>query len=89
MQEGILSEIVDLAYAEAIFEELVERAAAGEEVIIAVDGVPRARLIPAVEAKSPRTPGGWEGQVQAAENINDPLPPEILRGVYGENEQSP
>lgn len=84
-----MPETVELSDAEACFPELVERAAAGEEIILAVDGVPRARLIPLTEERSLRKPGGWKGQIWVADDFDDPLPPEILRGFYGEDDEEP
>lgn len=84
-----MSEIINLAYAEANFEDLVERVAAGEEIVLAVDGVPRARLVPIAEERPLRQPGGWKGQIWVADDFDDPLPPEILRGFYGEDDASP
>lgn len=64
---------------------LVERAAAGEEIVIAKAGKPRARLLPLESAREPRRPGGWEGKVWIADDFDDPLPPEILRYFQGED----
>ena len=75
-----IPETVDLAHAGAHFPELVERAAAGEEIVVAVAGVPRARLLPRAEVRPRRKPGGWEGRIWIADDFDDPLPPEILRG---------
>jgi prevent-host-death family protein len=59
---------------------LVERAAAGEEIIIAKAGRPRARLVPLVGRAEPRQPGGWEGRVWVAEDFDEPLPADVLGG---------
>ncbi|MEE9132510.1 MAG: type II toxin-antitoxin system prevent-host-death family antitoxin [Gemmatimonadota bacterium] len=66
--------------------ELVERAARGEEIVIAKNGTPRARLVPMATAEAPRTPGGWSGGLWVADDFDEPLPPEILRSFTGENE---
>jgi prevent-host-death family protein len=58
--------------------QLVDRAAAGEEIIIAKNGVPLARLVPLDTQSLPRTPGGWEGRVQIADDFDAPLPAELL-----------
>jgi len=43
---------------------LVERAAAGEEIVIAKAGKPMVKLVPYQEAKTPkRKPGAWRGKV--------------------------
>lgn len=82
-----MPEVVELSDAEASFSDLVERAAAGEEIIIAVEGVPRARLLPLTEERPLRKPGAWKGQIWVAGDFDDPLPPEILRGFYGEDDE--
>jgi prevent-host-death family protein len=66
--------------------ELVERAARGEEIIIAKNGTPRARLVPVATAEAPRTPGGWGGELWVADDFDEPLPPEVLRFFTGESE---
>lgn len=56
------SAVVDVAEAKARLPELIERAARGEEIVIARNGTPRARLVPlAVELKKLRTPGKGKG----------------------------
>lgn len=82
-----MSETVNLYEAKTHLSALVERAAAGEEIIIAKAGTPKARLVPLEEEKVERKPGGWEGQVWMAEDFDDPLPPEILRGFMGEEDE--
>lgn len=64
---------VNIADAKARLPELVERAARGEEVIIARNGKPRARLVPFDRAPS-RRPGHGTGQWKVAADFNDPLP---------------
>ena len=51
--------------AETHLSELVQRAAAGEEIVIARNGKPAARLV-ALAAPTPRQPGGWVGRVWVA-----------------------
>lgn len=84
-----MSETVNLYEAKTHLSELVERAAAGEEIVIAKAGKPRARLVQLREEQPARKPGGWEGQIWIADDFDDPLPPEILRGFMGEDEESP
>ena len=61
-----------LQQARTDLDALVERAAEGEEILITDEGRPRARLAPVPAL--PRQPGGWEGQVQIADDFDDPLP---------------
>ncbi len=55
---------------------LVERAAAGEEIIIAKSGKPVAKLVRYVPSPKPRKPGIWKGKVKIATDF-DELPAEI------------
>lgn len=41
-----MSDVVSLSEAKMLLSQLVERAAAGEEIIIAKAGKPRAKLVP-------------------------------------------
>lgn len=78
-----MSKIVNLYEAKTHLSELVESAAAGEEIIIAKAGKPRARLVPLPVERPRRTPGGWKGQIWIADDFDDPLPSEILKGFRG------
>ena len=77
--------IVNLYQAKTSLSQLVERAAAGEEIIIAKAGKPKARLVPLAERAEPRRPGGWEGKVWVAEDFDEPLPADILAGFEGKD----
>ena len=70
---------VNLCEAKTRLSELVDRAAAGEEIVIAKAGSPKARLVPLSRVGKPRKPGGWEGQVWIADDFDSPLPPDILK----------
>lgn len=76
---------VSLEDAEERLPALVERAAAGEEIVIEKAGRPRARLVAVSEAQSKRRLGGFlRGQIRIGEDFNDPLPHDILRAFNGE-----
>jgi prevent-host-death family protein len=68
--------VVDIDDAKARFSRLIERVERGEEIVIGRSGKPVAKLVPYEEARSPRTPGGWEGRVTIASDF-DELPPEL------------
>ena len=72
--------IYNLYEAKTALSRLVERAAAGEEIIIAKAGSPRAKLVPVRPARQPRKPGGWEGRVKIAKDFDAPLPQRIRSG---------
>jgi prevent-host-death family protein len=75
---------VNIYEAKANLSRLVERAAAGEEIIIAKSGKPRARLVPLPKEKPPVIYGAWRGQIQMSEDFNDPLPPDIQSAFDGD-----
>ena len=77
--------IINLYEAKTSLSRLVERAAAGEEIIIAKAGKPKARLVPLPGRAEPRQPGGWEGKVWVAEDFDEPLPADILAGFEGKD----
>jgi prevent-host-death family protein len=53
----------NIAEAKARFSELVQKAMLGEEVIIAKDNRPVAKLVPLDRPKQPRKPGSGKGQI--------------------------
>jgi prevent-host-death family protein len=55
--------MVNVADAKARLPELTERAARGEEIVLARNGQPRARLVPLVEdRRTLRVPGKGKGR---------------------------
>ncbi len=71
--------IVNIYEAKTHLSELVERAAAGESIVLAKAGRPRARLVPLRDGASPRTPGGWKGKTRMSKDFDAPLPADIAR----------
>jgi prevent-host-death family protein len=72
---------VNLYEAKTHLSSLVERAAKGEEIIIAKAGKPMARLVaPAPEQLAPRRPGQkLLGITHIAEDFDAPLPGDVLQ----------
>ncbi len=69
--------IVDIREAKADLSHLIDRAEAGEEIIIARAGKPVVRMIAYQAAKPPkRTPGIWKGKVKMSRYF-DKLPESI------------
>jgi prevent-host-death family protein len=68
---------VNIYDAKTRLSELVDRAAAGEEIIIAKAGKPVARLVPMLVRE--RTPGRWAGRVRIAPDFDAPLPDVEMR----------
>ena len=77
--------VVNMHEAKTHLSRLVERAAHGEDVVIAKAGRPVARLVPYDESSEPRKPGAWKGRVWIAPDF-DELPPELLAAFEGEEE---
>lgn len=62
---------------------LAERAALGEEIIIARSGRPLAKLVPFEEERKPRKLGLWKDRVWISEDFDEPLPWEVQRFFEG------
>lgn len=63
---------------------LLQRVAAGEEVIIARAGVPVARLVAVEPKKKKIRPLGMDrGRVWVADDFDAPLPDHLLKEFYG------
>ena len=63
--------------------KLVERAEAGEDIVIARNGKPVARLVPvAAPASLESIRGAWRGRVHIAEDFDD-LPDDIAEAFGG------
>ena len=75
--------ILNLYEAKTSLSDLVERAAAGEEIVIAKAGRPLAKLVPFSSPAQRRQPGGWQGRVRIAEDFDAPLPESLLDAFEG------
>lgn len=74
--------IVSITAAKARLPELVERAAGGEEIILARNGKPRARLAPLAQ-KGRFVSGSGKGKWKGVSRILDkPLPEQVLDAFY-------
>jgi prevent-host-death family protein len=65
---------VNMHQAKTRLSELVAAAEAGEEVLIARDGVPAVRLTPVRVEHAPVRLGLLAGQIEVGEHFDDPLP---------------
>jgi prevent-host-death family protein len=81
-----MTKIIKLYDAKTHLSDLVERAARGEEFIIAKGDEPKARLVPVARKPRQRAPGAWEGRVWIAKNFDAPLPAAINAAFEGKNE---
>jgi len=75
---------VNVYEAKTHLSQLLDRAAAGEEIVIARAGRPVARLVALNDASSRlRVPGAWRGKVSIADDF-DELPTEMNAAFRGE-----
>ncbi len=73
----IRTKILNVAEAKSRLSELIQRAARGEEIILARNGQPQARLV-ALAPTQARVPGKGAGKWVVASDFNAPLPAAIL-----------
>lgn len=74
---------VNVHEAKTHLSRLLDRVAAGEEIVIAKSGMPVARLVPEKKRTKPREPGGGIGEITIHDSFYDPLPEDILRAFEG------
>jgi prevent-host-death family protein len=77
-----MPDTVSLYDAKTGLSKLVDRAAAGEEIVITKNGVPMAKLVPIPRQDKPREPVNALGITFLAEDFDAPLPPEIEAEFY-------
>jgi prevent-host-death family protein len=77
-----MPETYNMHEAKTQLSRLAERAAQGEEIVIARGGRPLAKLVPIEEGK-PRRLGLWKGKVRISEDFDAPLPPPLQRAFEG------
>ncbi|HEX7238792.1 MAG TPA: type II toxin-antitoxin system Phd/YefM family antitoxin [Longimicrobiaceae bacterium] len=76
-------QLVNIHAAKTNLSRLIERAQAGEDIVIARNNEPVVRLVP-IQAREPRRQrGSLEGQVIVPDSFFEPLPPEEL-DVWGQ-----
>jgi prevent-host-death family protein len=80
MPEGAtVTDTVNLYDAKTHLSKLVDRAAAGEEIVIAKAGKPKAMLVPYRTGKKRLGGRNLLGITYIAEDFDGPLPPEIQK----------
>src|ERR1700693_5450778 len=77
--ERKMTDTVNLYDAKTNLSKLVDRAAAGEEIVIAKAGKPKAKLVPYRSGKKRRGGQNLLGITYIAEDFDAPLPPEIQK----------
>jgi prevent-host-death family protein len=75
---AVVRETVSLYEAKTKLSELVERAARGEEIVIAKSGKPRALLVPLDDVRPLREPGKGRGKWRVKRSFDSPLPRHML-----------
>ncbi len=66
-----MSEAINVSKAKSQLSHLLDRAAAGEEVVIARHGRPIAKLVPIRSTRNPRRLGQFRGHAQLATDFDD------------------
>ncbi len=74
---------VNIYEAKTRLSQLVEAAAAGEEIVIARAGKPVARLVALRESSEPRKPGCLAGRFHVSEDFDAPLPDDLQDAFEG------
>jgi len=80
---GRVRETVSLYEAKTNLSSLVERAAEGEEFVIAKSGKPKALLVPLGDARPLRRSGRGKGKWVVRADFDAPLPDEVLEVFQG------
>ena len=75
--------VYNLYEAKNTLSRLVDRAAQGEDIIIAKAGKPMVRLVAVTRTTKHRKPGGWEGKIAIADDFDEPLPKDIQDAFEG------
>lgn len=76
-------ETVNIYDAKTRLSQLVDKAAAGEDVVVSRNGKPLVRITQLVDVKRPVKFGVLKGKVVLAPDFNAPLPPEVQAGFEG------
>lgn len=86
-----VAETINLYEAKTKLSRLVDRAAAGEEIIIAKAGKPKAKLVPCEQPAPKKRIGGQNllGITYMADDWDGPLPPDIQKYFDGEGDIEP
>jgi len=78
--------MVNVHEARTHLSRILDRVAAGEEIVIAKAGKPVARLVPigpTASTAAPRAPGKYRGQIRFRDDFDTPLPDDLLDAFEG------
>ena len=82
-----MPQMYNMHEAKTHLSRLAERAAQGEEIVIARGGRPLAKLVPIEAPRKRRKLGFWtDEEVWVSDDFDDPLPWEIQRYFEGEGD---
>jgi antitoxin (DNA-binding transcriptional repressor) of toxin-antitoxin stability system len=70
-------DVVNVQVTKTYLSRLLDRVAQGEETLLARNGIPVARLVPARPVT--RRPGALRGRITMSPEFDDPLPADIAR----------
>ncbi|MEA2236227.1 MAG: hypothetical protein QOC81_951 [Thermoanaerobaculia bacterium] len=70
---------VTIREAKTNLSDLIEKAEAGEEIVITRRGEPVANLVAVATPPKKRLLGQWRGEVVIADDFDDPVDPETFR----------
>lgn len=70
--------VMTVQEAQSEFPKLLKQVSQGDEVIIAEDGRPVARVVPVAASALRRYPGTAAGRVVIHADFDEPLPPDLL-----------
>ncbi|HZE75041.1 MAG TPA: type II toxin-antitoxin system prevent-host-death family antitoxin [Gemmatimonadales bacterium] len=82
-RKRIVRETVSLYDAKTQLSRLVDRAAAGEEIVIAKSGRARARLVPLEDRRVLRVSGRGKGKWRVGRSFDAALPDDLLKAFEG------
>ena len=82
-RKRIVRETVSLYDAKTQLSRLVDRAAAGEEIVIAKSGRARARLVPLEDRRVLRVSGRGKGKWRVGRSFDAALPRDLLKAFEG------
>lgn len=77
-------DLLNVHYAKTHLSRLLDRVAAGEEIVLGKHGKPIAKLVP-VQAVT-RRPGRLKGKIKIAADFDAPLPDDLAAAFQGERE---
>lgn len=80
-------EQVNIHDAKTRFSRLVDRAAAGEEIVIAKAGKPVAKLVAVKPQPTPRKKGLLKGKLKIKDSFFEPLPGDVLAAFEGDSKK--